>query len=114
MNAHRFRVAACGVGCLIALVLGTSPLSAYAAMDMPLQAQRRDVCSDPPGDPAAAPPPLNLSPGPEYGEVLKRVLHAKLNGQVNTREEQLELAGKLLIMLRGKQGLPREVLQGRT
>ena len=39
---------------------------------------------------------LGVSPGPVYGRVLRSVLDARLNGRVNTREEELELARELV------------------
>ena len=60
---------------------------------------------------------MGLEPGPLLGNILNRVLAAKLDGQVKTREEQLQLAEQL--MLHEKEGryakfaLP-EVLGGRT
>ncbi|TRZ96406.1 CCA tRNA nucleotidyltransferase [bacterium] len=39
---------------------------------------------------------LGLQPGPEYQEIFKKVLKAKLNGLVKTKEEELVLIGRLL------------------
>lgn len=57
---------------------------------------------------------MGETPGPEFGKVLKEVLYAKLNNKVSTREEQLEMASTRIRKLRGKEGLIREVMQGRT
>jgi tRNA nucleotidyltransferase (CCA-adding enzyme) len=39
---------------------------------------------------------LGLSPGPRYREVLERLLAARLDGEVATREEELALARRLV------------------
>jgi len=39
---------------------------------------------------------MGVLPGPEYQKILNRVLAAKLNGKVNSRQEELALAGKLV------------------
>jgi len=41
---------------------------------------------------------LGFSPGPRLGEVLRSVLHLKLNGVVVTREEQLNAAAKMRVV----------------
>ena len=57
---------------------------------------------------------MGETPGPEFGIVLKEVLHAKLDNKVSTREEQLTMASRRIQELHGKAGLSREVLMGRT
>ena len=39
---------------------------------------------------------MGLSPGPAYRKIFTHVLTAKLNGEVNTREEELSLIRQLL------------------
>ena len=39
---------------------------------------------------------MGLSPGPGYKKIFTRVLNAKLNGQVKTKEQELNLIGKLI------------------
>lgn len=39
---------------------------------------------------------LGLKPGPQVGEVLRKIHMARLNGQVTTKEQELELARQLL------------------
>ena len=39
---------------------------------------------------------MGLSPGPAYQKIFAHVLTAKLNGEVNTREEELSLIRQLL------------------
>ena len=43
---------------------------------------------------------LGAAPGPDFGKTLRRVLHAKLDGHVKTRKEQLSLAAHLLALAR--------------
>lgn len=60
---------------------------------------------------------LGEAPGPVYGKVLSRVLAAKLDGLVKTREEQLALASTILSQIKEGKAAPfalNEVLQGRT
>ncbi|MFO7930127.1 MAG: CBS domain-containing protein [Desulfosalsimonas sp.] len=38
---------------------------------------------------------MGLTPSPLFGKILRRVLREKLDGRVKTRQEELELAGKL-------------------
>lgn len=40
---------------------------------------------------------LGLEPGPYYQKIFTKVLNAKLNGQVTTKEEELELIKKLIL-----------------
>jgi tRNA nucleotidyltransferase (CCA-adding enzyme) len=75
----------------------------------------KDVSLDISGEDLTA---MGEQPGPAYGEVLKRVLAAKLDGIATTREAQLELAMQLLAL---EHDGPRsaaldiaEVLNGRT
>jgi len=42
---------------------------------------------------------LNVPPGPVYGEILERVRDALLDGQVHTRQEEEELARRLVSMV---------------
>ena len=39
---------------------------------------------------------LGLTPGPIFGKILNRVLEAKIRGEVRTKEEELELAKRLI------------------
>jgi tRNA nucleotidyltransferase (CCA-adding enzyme) len=45
---------------------------------------------------------MGFPPGPEFGETLKRVLHARIDRLVGTREEQADMARRILLDLRGK------------
>jgi tRNA nucleotidyltransferase (CCA-adding enzyme) len=38
---------------------------------------------------------LGITPGPKYRKILSRVLAARLNGKINSRQEELALARKL-------------------
>jgi tRNA nucleotidyltransferase (CCA-adding enzyme) len=71
----------------------------------------RDISLDISGDDLEA---LHFPPGPDFGEVLKQVLHAKIDRLVTTPEEQIALATKLLLRLRTEPSSSREVLMGRT
>jgi tRNA nucleotidyltransferase (CCA-adding enzyme) len=71
----------------------------------------RDTRLDISGDDLEA---LHFQPGPDFGDVLKRVLHAKIDRLVTTYDEQLSMAGKLLLHLREEPSAQREVLLGRT
>ncbi len=60
---------------------------------------------------------LGEIPGPAYGHILHRVLAAKLDGKVKNKEEQLALAGNLIVQFREGATAPYalpEVLNGRT
>ena len=39
---------------------------------------------------------MGVKPGPLYQNIFRKILDAKLNGKVKTKEEELELAGKLI------------------
>jgi len=39
---------------------------------------------------------LGVLPGPRYQKIFARVLNAKLNGQIKTKEEELELIKQLI------------------
>ena len=41
----------------------------------------------------------NLQPGPEIGAVLQRVEEARAAGEINTKEQALQMAGSALIYL---------------
>ncbi|MDR1360485.1 MAG: CBS domain-containing protein [Deltaproteobacteria bacterium] len=71
----------------------------------------RDIRTDISGSDLEA---LHFRPGPDFGEVLKVVLHAKIDRLVSTYDEQLSLAAKLLLKLREEPSSQREVLLGRT
>lgn len=61
---------------------------------------------------------FGTAPGPLYGETLKHVFAAKLDGLAPTREAQLELAGRFITQKRieehGHEETVKEVLLGRT
>jgi tRNA nucleotidyltransferase (CCA-adding enzyme) len=40
---------------------------------------------------------LGIAPGPYYQKIFSRVLKAKLEGEVRTRQEELELIRKLVV-----------------
>ncbi|MFP4573614.1 MAG: CBS domain-containing protein [Desulfobacterales bacterium] len=39
---------------------------------------------------------LGLSPSPLFGKIIRRLLHEKLNGRIETRQEELEMARRLV------------------
>ncbi len=60
---------------------------------------------------------LGEAPGPSYGHILDRVLAEKLDGKVKTRNEQRELAARIIAELHEGSAAPyalKETLAGRT
>ena len=58
--------------------------------DMEISVSGRDIAA------------LGLPPGPQYSSVLRAVKRALLNGEADTRDEQLRLTRRLVNSLSGK------------
>jgi tRNA nucleotidyltransferase (CCA-adding enzyme) len=71
----------------------------------------KDIKADISGEDLQA---LHFSPGPEFGDVLTRVLHAKIDRLVSSHDEQIALAAKLLRQLGKTPSPPGEAAPGGT